>query len=155
MVKAVANCKCKYCGKEFQKVAIRGNRRDADNFVAWAEEHCDQCPECYAEAQKANDAKVFAELNEKYHFPEIVGVSDKQKAYAETRRKRYVMTDIGEIKHAKAYLNNIDRNVLANMVKESSKDEETILREFFRSIHLLEAYIALTCTDAHTIIEKL
>ena len=90
MAKASVMCKCEKCGKEFKKEKICHNRREADRFEEWAKENCTECPECYKariESQKAEKAKA---LKEKYNLPEIVGVSEKQVAYANSLRDEYV-----------------------------------------------------------------
>lgn len=155
MAKAIAYCECGYCGKMFEEVIVRRNRKEADSCAAWARKYWNQCPECYREAQQSNNAKVFAELDKRCNFPEIVGVSDKQKAYAESRREQYVAKNSVRIMRAKMRLDSIDRDALASIAKERGKDEGCILDEAFRSHAMLAEYIALTCTDARTIIEML
>lgn len=90
MAKAVATCTCKTCGKEFEVVKILRNRRDADDFERYAEEHYDECRDCWRARIKAANAKTAAEIIEKYGMPEITGVSEKQIAYAEDLRNEYI-----------------------------------------------------------------
>lgn len=47
MAKATATLTCKFCGKEFEKTAIKYNRREADDWIKWAEANFDTCPSCY------------------------------------------------------------------------------------------------------------
>ena len=66
MTVARASCICERCGKEFEVVTKRPNRRDADNFEVWAERNITVCPECVrAEMEEehlreAEDAKKKA-----------------------------------------------------------------------------------------------
>ena len=58
MAKAQVVCTCKKCGKTFVKVKDCHNRREADNWEAWAATHYDVCPDCYAEAKEAQYAST-------------------------------------------------------------------------------------------------
>ena len=57
MSKAVALCKCKVCGAEFEKSAIKRNRSEADNWEKWAVTYFDECPVCYKDRARAEEAK--------------------------------------------------------------------------------------------------
>ena len=155
MARAVAECTCKYCGKQFEKVAFKRNRTEADNFVVWAEHNFVQCPECYKAALEAEAEKKFDTLNEQYNFPVIVGVSDKQKAYADTLRKRYVSDNAERIDTVKKMIES-SSDELAKIVKETGKTEDAIIREALKHHYgMLPAYIALTSADAREIIDTL
>lgn len=90
MAKASAVCTCKVCGKEFAKEKICYNRREADNFEEWAKENCTECPDCYKARIEAEQVEKSGALKEKYNLPEIVGVSEKQTAYANSLRDEYI-----------------------------------------------------------------
>lgn len=73
MAKAKAICKCRKCGATFESTKICYNRKEADNWEAWASEHFDLCPDCYAKEQSAkamNSAEVvemhYSEYKNKY-----------------------------------------------------------------------------------------
>lgn len=58
MAKAVANCTCTKCGKQFTREAIKRNRADADSWASWAENNFTLCGACYAaEQREAEKAK--------------------------------------------------------------------------------------------------
>ena len=67
MTVARAVCICEKCGKEFEVVTNRPNRRDADNFKTWAKGNITVCRECErAEREEeylraAEDAKKKAD----------------------------------------------------------------------------------------------
>lgn len=59
MAKAKAICVCRVCGEKFATEKVCANRKDADNWQAWAENHIDECPECYrARKQKELSDKI-------------------------------------------------------------------------------------------------
>lgn len=67
MATATATCKCTHCGKEFE-VYRRNffNRRQADEWVEWAESNGNYtCPECYAEQRAEERQKEKAAHDEK------------------------------------------------------------------------------------------
>ena len=155
MARAIAECTCKYCGKQFEKVAFKRNRTEADNFVVWAEHNIDQCPECYKAAQEAEAEKKFDALNEQYNFPEIVGVSDKQKAYANTLRNRYV-SDNSEMLSTVKDMIDTSSAWIAKIANETGKTDDEIIREaLIHRCSMLHAYIAMTSADAREIIDAL
>ena len=155
MARAVAECTCKYCGKQFEKVAFRRNRAEADSFVVWAEHNIDQCPECYKSAQEAEAKKKFDTLKEYYNFPAIVGVSDKQKAYADTLRNRFVSNNTEMIARVKQMIDD-SSDEIAKMADETGKTEDAIIREALKHHYgMLPAYIVLTSADAREIIDTL
>lgn len=55
MAKAKAYCKCATCGAEFVQTATKRNCREADEWAAWAVEHFDECPNCFAARMRAEE----------------------------------------------------------------------------------------------------
>lgn len=47
MSRAVAKCKCRFCGKEFERTATKQNTTEAQSWIAWTEKNINQCPDCY------------------------------------------------------------------------------------------------------------
>nr|DAF02427.1 MAG TPA: pepsin inhibitor [Caudoviricetes sp.] len=62
MAKAVAKCRCKICGKDFEATAVRCNRADADSWEKWAASHFSQCPKCYKERRRSAEAQKPFEI---------------------------------------------------------------------------------------------
>lgn len=55
MAKATAICTCKVCGKKFEKTATKHNRKEADEWEAWAEWSITLCPECWKKEQRKKE----------------------------------------------------------------------------------------------------
>lgn len=62
MAKAIAKCRCKICGNDFEMTAVRCNRADADSWEKWAALHFFECPECYKERMRAAEAQKPFEI---------------------------------------------------------------------------------------------
>ncbi len=61
--RAIANCICERCGKDFIRVNYCRNRSDADSWKEYAEYHYKVCPDCWkAEKDKEEEAKAQKEL---------------------------------------------------------------------------------------------
>lgn len=99
MAKARANCTCATCGAEFVYEKICYNRREADDFEAWASDHITECTDCYrarmarerqerAEQHRAEN-EASAEKSEMIGLPELEG-TEKQKAWASTIRLEWI-----------------------------------------------------------------
>lgn len=58
MARATAICTCAKCGASFEKTTIKHNRREANSWENWAEDHFKLCPDCDRQArwerEKAN-----------------------------------------------------------------------------------------------------
>ena len=95
MAVAHANCTCEKCGKRFEVVVKRPNRRDADSFEVWAERNITLCHECVRDEieeehlREAEDAKKKADER---GLPHLRG-SEKQIRWALVIREE----KIGEI----------------------------------------------------------
>ena len=82
MATGYAHCTCKTCGKEFTKTTFQCNRKSADEWVAWAEANCDECPECYRKRKEAERKAELEELKEAYSdLPQLIG-TERQVAWA-------------------------------------------------------------------------
>lgn len=84
MAKAVATCKCRFCGNTFEKVAVKRNTREADSWKVWAAQTFDICPAC-EDTQQAEKAARLAEEAKASGLPELTG-SPKQIVWAEQIR---------------------------------------------------------------------
>ena len=63
MAKAVALCTCEKCGCQFKRVAYKQNRRDANDWEAWAVENITLCGDCWKAERDAEVEKKAADLN--------------------------------------------------------------------------------------------
>lgn len=93
MALAKIECMCATCGKKFEYKKTCRNCAEVESFSEWAKEHIDECPECYKERIKEENAAKAAEIINKYGFPEIIGISNKEIAYANNLRNRLLSSD--------------------------------------------------------------
>lgn len=104
MAKAVATCTCSVCGKTFHPTAVKYNRKDADEWEAWAADHYTMCSECEL-AQREADRKAAnaeaAEVAEANGWCELKG-TDKQVAWAQTLRATLMSTFDDIVKKAES-----------------------------------------------------
>ena len=160
MAKAVAVCVCPECGKTYERQIEGYNRADANSKKDYAE-HCPGlCLDCWKKEQPENAAKEAAALKAKYQLPEIVGVSDKQTAYAENLRRKFLAshdTVLDSLCTITANLNNHD--YLAEKAELVSKAPEElkslVLAELNSMILYRRAYAMLTKSSARDIIDSL
>lgn len=88
MAIATVNCTCRKCGAEFTIRAKRTNRAAANDYVEWAAENIDLCPDCYRTEQREQRRAENAEKSEVFTLPELDG-SPKQIAWANDLRLRF------------------------------------------------------------------
>ncbi len=75
MAIAKVTIKCCRCGKEFEIKKECYNRRDADNYEAWAESHIDMCHDCERELEHQRAVEETKDL------PDLEG-TEKQVRWA-------------------------------------------------------------------------
>lgn len=160
MAKAVAVCVCPECGKTYERRIDGWNRADAENRKSYAENHPGLCPLCWKKEQQENAAKEAAALKAKYQLPEIVGVSDKQTAYAENLRREFLASHENTLDNLCTITANLKNpDYLAEKAKLVSKDSEElkslVLAELNRIIIYRRAYAMLTKSSARDIIDSL
>lgn len=100
---------CSICGCTFTHRATKHTRSEADSYEAWAIANITTCPDCHRKQQTDSAAiKVADELAALgIALPKVSGVSDKQVAYAESVRTRYLATNIKRIKNWQIYMQTI------------------------------------------------
>ena len=105
MAQAKAICKCERCGQSFTKIATKYNRREADEWVAWAEKNYTVCTDCYKAEKQAEEAakaeKMTAEITSRFELPELIG-SEKQVRWASDIRIKMVGDLLGHTSGNKA-----------------------------------------------------
>lgn len=108
MARAIANCKCKVCGAEFQKIKYNcWNRTDANNWVDYAEGHYETCDECKRKERQEEAKKSAEELTERLQLPELSG-TEKQVEWAKSIRAKMIQRCENYINHEE---NNHDRHI--------------------------------------------
>ena len=117
MAKAVANCICKTCGKEFKFTKILRNCTEANKFKSWAEENIIECEECRKERtylSHKHENAVAIENSNKRGWPELTGTT-KQVEWASSIREKEmspiikIIEDNGNYPKIEQYRNAADR----------------------------------------------
>ena len=93
-VKMTLTCKC--CGELFEHIHFCRNSSEAASYEEWAKDSVTVCHDCYRAAKNAKQTEklnaYMDDLEDKGHkLPEIIGVSDKQIAYAASLRRQFVL----------------------------------------------------------------
>lgn len=80
---------CCSCGKAFEARSTQRNSDAARSWEAWAREHMDTCPECYARAKREKEIEAIKaramEWMGDHSLPELTG-TPRQIAWAEDLR---------------------------------------------------------------------
>lgn len=135
------------------EVQLFGSNKDRERKVKWYEKEA-LCPECYKKQQEERGKALAAE----YNLPEITGVSDKQIAFAETLRTRYLINSEAELQKLTTLLHELHTEhqtefeaILANL----GQPEAEYLAQRTRKMGLGKAYTVLTTDEARQIIDAL
>ena len=109
MAKAEITLTCRDCGKRFKWAKDCYNRKEANEAEAWAEENITLCPDCrkkeYIKEQQAlapEYTRQAAEIIGDYKLPVLTG-TEKQIAYAESLRNRFIVDDVRAKKYFMGY----------------------------------------------------
>ena len=80
---------CRSCGKAFEARSTQRNSAAARSWEAWAREHMDTCPECYARVRREKELEAIKaralEWMGEHPLPELTG-TPRQIAWAEDLR---------------------------------------------------------------------
>lgn len=80
---------CRSCGKAFEARSTQRNSAAARSWEAWAREHMDTCPECYAREKRETELEAIKaralEWMGEHPLPELTG-TPRQIAWAEDLR---------------------------------------------------------------------
>lgn len=155
MAKATATCKCEKCGKEFVKVKICGNRKEADSFEEWAKENCTECPDCYAERVKAERDNKADELIKEFGWAEIEGVSEKQIAYAKSLRNKYITVNADNIRKAEEAIASTPIEEVEAFAKQNGTTVEETVKSGYIYCGVEKAYSLKSEKSARAIIDLL
>lgn len=135
------------------EVQLFGTNKDRERKIKWYEKEA-LCPECYKKQQEERAKALAAE----YNLPEITGVSDKQIAFAEILRTRYLINYEAELNKLTSLLHELHTEhqtefeaILANL----GQPEAEYLAQRTRKMGLGEAYTVLTTGEARQLIDAL
>lgn len=151
MARAIAICMCATCGTEFEKVAFKRNRTEADSWQEWAEANCDECPECYAKRMAQENAEKVQALG----LPEITGKSEKQIRYAFDLRTKYAVNHTKEIRYIKKMFQISQTDEAKTQAAAAGMTVEEVVKATIEKMHLQSALVCVIETEAHKIIEAL
>lgn len=152
MAMASVNITCTHCGKTFEHRKSCYNRREADQHEAWARENVTLCPECRAAQKKA------ALLEKLPTLPAIEGVSEKQVAYADSLRTKYIDDHMVEVKQYQQITRTLtpeEQAALEAACKAQGIDPADAVRVTVEQMQLQKTEIAMTETSARKIIDAL
>lgn len=156
MALAKVEITCTHCGKTFEARKTCYNRKDADNYEAWALENISLCPECRA-AQKAAEQEAAAQRIAEA-LPTIEGVSDKQIAFAASLRAKYIANNANEVNEYRMITRKLtaeEQAALEAACKENGIDPAEAVRYTIKEMQLEKIEAALTETSARKIIDML
>lgn len=123
---AIANIEliCEQCGEKFAHRRECGNRKDCDRYALWAADHITLCTACKAKNHDKENADKLASALCKFGvtLPAIEGKSEKQIAYANDVRKKYLAGHTERIgKYLKVRDNMADPDRMAKFVEDCAK----------------------------------
>lgn len=132
MAVAEAKCVCKTCGKTFTKTAYKRNRSEANSWEEWAEEHFDECNECYSKRMQEAAIQRRKEVMQDVECPTLIG-SDKQVEWAERIRADFVKyfkkneKELMEtISTREKNLSKYEGNALESRIRYQAQDKEEL-----------------------------
>ena len=135
------------------EVQLFGTNKDRERKIKWYEESA-LCPECYMKQQEERGK----ELAVKYNLPEITGASDKQIAFAESLRGRYLTSSEHELKKLTEIMHELrteHRADLDAMLTKLGQTEDEFFAQRSHKRGLGKAYTVLTTGEARQIIDAL
>ena len=151
---------CSECGCTFTHRKECFNRRDADNYESWAVNHIDTCPECHRKQKAAQKAAILAAELEKhgFHLPELTGASNKQIAYAQSVRERYLADNLSCIEgyyKVQQLLNDAEQVAnFACICEEHGMTVEDGIQQNMQAMGLTTVQMMLTSTSAREILDS-
>lgn len=156
MAKAVAHCTCERCGEEFVKENRLMSRSAAGNWTEWAEANITLCPKCWRKAEQEKAEKRYDELKDELRLPEITGKSERQIAFANDLRVRYVAQHAEELREMRRKIDNVNTEAVAKVMAAEGVDEDGAMRKAFEGMPSMHTrYIVLTTSSARELIDRL
>ena len=158
---AIASVKitCTVCGKTFEHRRECRNRTEANEYESWAVNHIDTCPACHAKRRAFEEGGKLNAVLEQFgrQLPEITGVSDKQTAYAEKVRSRYLSDNLSSVSHYLEAMQALDDpSTRAEFTKNCEAHGiafDDAVRENLEYLGLITVQMMLTSTSAREILD--
>lgn len=152
---------CRVCGKQFDHRKACRNRREANEYESWAENHVDTCPECRSKRIADEKLALLNAVLGKYDLtlPELEGVSEKQISYAVSVRNRYLSGDIASVKqYGEGMMQFADNAYMQEFEKECTKHgmtSEEGIAYTIKEAGLYTIHFLLTCKSAREILDRM
>lgn len=152
---------CGTCGNSFTHRKECRNRREADSYEAWASINISECASCVRARRKEEASKkLAAKLSDLGRtLPMIEGVSDKQIAYAESVREKYLAARLDDVSNYHNGMQQLqDPDAMAatlSACEEAGISLEEGIAHDLKEIGLYGIHIALTSTSARDILDNL
>ncbi|MBR3795720.1 MAG: hypothetical protein IKK34_06795 [Clostridia bacterium] len=155
MAIAKVDITCKDCGCTFTHRKSCHSRPEADDYERWASRNITICPECNHKHRVA--AMVDTLKQHGFALPELTGVSDKQIAYAQSVRERYLLDNLNRVDKYRRFqgrLNDAEQMAqLAQVCTEQGTTVEDAINEYKRSMGFDTMQIMLTSANAGEILD--
>lgn len=153
---------CASCGKEFESRKKCYNRKEADEYEAWAAQNITLCGACFAKERTAQAAAEATAILEEYGvtLPQITGASDKQIAYAESKRASAIGNDLHELRRYCKLMQHIQQTLvdkhdeMAAQIPDGMTLEDCIL-ETIDAYGLRDMHTVMTTTEARKLLDTL
>ena len=161
MKTAATNKVCSQCGREFSFVSRQADSLSVENWKEWARSNKLYCRFCYAKLmqKRIEDAgRAFVKLNS---LPVIQASTEKQLAYAESVRARFIGAHLSHCRAALELLRSVDIEKIQELSRaechesEPSAEASKVIENSFREAGLFQEYCAISQSDAKTIIAAL
>ena len=135
-------------------VELFGKSEDRERKLHWMETE-GMCPDCYnAWLRKENDRKVREALGD-IALPQLTAKSDKQLAYAESKRSEYILDHVNHIKQLYAAM-HMDEGKRAEITAKLATVGKTYEEQYALILaRMPKANAILTETDAGKLLDTL
>lgn len=128
MAVATVQCVCDTCGEKFEIRRKFKTRKEADNWEAYMDGKTDTCVSCWKKEKEDRDAKTAA----KYNLPAIEGASEKQIAYAEKLRNKYVAEKTEKIDYYLKIIEKTKTEEYLDACEKANQDPKEYLDKFLK-----------------------
>lgn len=131
-------------------VELFGKTEDRERKLHWMETE-GMCPDCYREWIREENARKLREALGDIALPQLTAKSDKQLAYAESKRSEYILDHVSHIKqlYAVMHMDDDKRAELTAVGKTYEEQYALILAK------MPKATAVLTETDAGKLLDIL
>lgn len=154
---------CTECGRKFEHRKTCYNRREADEHERWAVDHITTCKDCYAKQAERQVADKLAEglARNGLTLPALTGVSDKQVAHADSKRRRYLADNLAKIDKYHAYMVNIDEQLktrsaeIAEECRRKGQSVDDLIAEGLEYYGFSTLHFLLSATEAREVLDAL